>query len=303
MSGYVRQSHFTEGDIITDTQHNSEYNQLVSAFDAIDGHKHDGSAGEGSVIGLIGDPGELNPKTKVQVNSTDNSISISVNVLGVSVEQLKVTSNLLRPTANEVFNLGTDLFRYNILYVKDLNAKSLKLSNNVTVTQILDESNLGSNSPTAIPTQRSVRQFVLSQSGGGIPPFTDFGKDLVKSEDAEEAQEVLEIRDYQDGTARIINTDDVAELDWAEGTCYIVNISGDIVVNHVNVPTDRARVIWVLYNNPLGYQITAYNYPSEISVFKPEGSDLNLQEGSTVHVYSMQGNSTVVVSPIPLEEV
>ena len=61
MSGtsYTRQSTFSDGDTITATLFNTEYNQLVSAFayavSGTTGHQHDGTAGEGGNIHTIGD--------------------------------------------------------------------------------------------------------------------------------------------------------------------------------------------------------------------------------------------------------
>jgi hypothetical protein len=61
MAGYTRQSTYTDGDIINAADSNDEYNQLLAAFRNTTGHKHDGTAAEGPVIGLIGDPGVAAP--------------------------------------------------------------------------------------------------------------------------------------------------------------------------------------------------------------------------------------------------
>ena len=61
MAGYTRQSSLNNGDTITALLFNNEYNQLLSAFNNTTGHKHDGTAAEGPVIGLIGDPGLTTP--------------------------------------------------------------------------------------------------------------------------------------------------------------------------------------------------------------------------------------------------
>ena len=57
MASYTRQSTFADGDTITAALFNDEFNQLVNAFNASTGHKHDGTAGEGPVIDQIGDSG------------------------------------------------------------------------------------------------------------------------------------------------------------------------------------------------------------------------------------------------------
>ena len=68
MAGYTRQSSYTDGDVITAAHSNDEFNQVLAAFVNTTGHKHDGTAAEGPVIGLIGDPGETTPKNKVVVD-------------------------------------------------------------------------------------------------------------------------------------------------------------------------------------------------------------------------------------------
>ena len=50
MSNYVRQSSFSNGDIIEAPFFNAEFDQLVEAFTKETGHKHDGSDGEGGYI-------------------------------------------------------------------------------------------------------------------------------------------------------------------------------------------------------------------------------------------------------------
>ena len=60
MAGYTRQSTFADGDTITAALFNNEYNQVLNAFSNTGGHKHDGTANEGPVIGIIGDAGDTN---------------------------------------------------------------------------------------------------------------------------------------------------------------------------------------------------------------------------------------------------
>ena len=67
MAGYTRQSTFADGDTITAALFNNEYNQVLNAFSNSSGHKHDGTAAEGPVIGLIGDAGLTTPLNKVLI--------------------------------------------------------------------------------------------------------------------------------------------------------------------------------------------------------------------------------------------
>ena len=52
---------------------------LLAAFVNTSGHKHDGTAAEGPVIGLIGDPGVATPLNKVVIDNPNNQIEFSVD--------------------------------------------------------------------------------------------------------------------------------------------------------------------------------------------------------------------------------
>ena len=64
MAGYTRQSTYTDGDVINAADSNDEFDQVLAAFNNSTGHKHDGTAAEGPVIGLIGDPGKPRRRTR-----------------------------------------------------------------------------------------------------------------------------------------------------------------------------------------------------------------------------------------------
>ena len=85
-TSYTRQSSLTDGDTITASLFNDEYNQLVNAFayaaSGTTGHQHDGGAGEGGNIEIIGDQ---DFKNKIVVDSTNNRWSVFVEVGGTAV--------------------------------------------------------------------------------------------------------------------------------------------------------------------------------------------------------------------------
>ena len=107
MAGYTRQSSYTDGDVITAAHSNDEFNQVLAAFVNTTGHKHDGTAAEGPVIGLIGDPGETTPKNKVVVDNPNNQIEISVDVSGTSTEQVVFKDGVIEPTTDNDIDLGS----------------------------------------------------------------------------------------------------------------------------------------------------------------------------------------------------
>jgi hypothetical protein len=129
MAGYTRQSTYTDGDIINASDSNDEYNQLLAAFVNTTGHKHDGTAAEGPVIGLIGDPGVTTPLNKVVVNDTDNRVGVFVDVGSSSVEQLRFQDGVIVPVTNNDIDLGTNSIKFKDGYFSG----NLSVDGNITL--------------------------------------------------------------------------------------------------------------------------------------------------------------------------
>ena len=139
MAGYTRQSSYADGDIIEAADSNNEYNQLLAAFVNTSGHKHDGTAAEGPVIGLIGDPGVTTPLNKVVVDDTNNQVEVSVDVSGTSTEQLVFKDGVIEPTTNNDIDLGSSSKKFKDLHVAGAAniAGTMTLSGNVIVSGTL----------------------------------------------------------------------------------------------------------------------------------------------------------------------
>ena len=200
MAGYTRQSTYTDGDIIQAADSNDEFDQLLAAFNNSTGHAHDGTAAEGPVIGLIGDPGVTTPLNKVVVDDTNNQVEFNIDVSGVSTEQFVVKDGVIDPTTDNDIDLGSSGKEFKNLYIDgtanidslvadtaDINggtidsaviggttaaaitgttitaSTSLALASGATVTAILDEDAMTSNSATALATQQSIKAYVDSQ--------------------------------------------------------------------------------------------------------------------------------------------
>jgi hypothetical protein len=164
MAGYsARQSTYVDGDVIDAADSNDEFNQLLAAFNNSTGHKHDGTAGEGPVVGLIGDPGETTPLNKVVIDNPNNQIEFSVDVSSSSVEQLVIKDGVIEPTTNNDIDLGSSSKQFKDLHIDGVaNVDSIAMPT-TTVTDILDEDNMSSNSATALATQQSIKAYVDTQ--------------------------------------------------------------------------------------------------------------------------------------------
>jgi hypothetical protein len=117
---YTRQSTFSDGDTITASLFNEEYNQLLNAFSystssaSSTGHRHDGSAGQGGNIHTIGDLDFFN---KIVVDSTNNRWGVYVEVGGAAVEQIRIQDGAIVPVTDNDIDLGTTSLEFKNLYL------------------------------------------------------------------------------------------------------------------------------------------------------------------------------------------
>ena len=121
MAGYTRQSaaSITSGANITAAPINAELNQVLAGFNNSSGHKHDGTAAEGPVIGLIGDPGVTTPLNKVVVDNTNNRVGVFVDAggAGSTVEQVRIQDGLITPVTDNDIDLGASGAEFKDLYI------------------------------------------------------------------------------------------------------------------------------------------------------------------------------------------
>ena len=143
MAGYTRQSaaSITSGAVITASPLNAEYNQLLAAFVNTSGHKHDGTAAEGPVIGLIGDPGVATPLNKVVVDNTNNRVGVFVDAggAGSTVEQIRIQDGAIVPVTDSDIDLGTASLEFKDLFLDGTaHIDTLDVDANATITGTLD---------------------------------------------------------------------------------------------------------------------------------------------------------------------
>ena len=163
MAGYTRQSSYTDGDIINAADSNDEFDQLVNVFSNTTGHKHDGTAAEGPVIGLIGDPGVATPINKVVVDDTNNRVGFFVDVSSISTEQIRVQDGAIVPVTDDDVDLGASGAEFKDLYIDGVAYVDSIAMPTTTVTDILDEDTMSSDSATALATQQSIKAYVDAQ--------------------------------------------------------------------------------------------------------------------------------------------
>ena len=80
------------------------------------GHKHDGTAANGPVIGLIGDAGLATPLNKINIDTTNKHLEFNINVGGNSVEQFKLQDGGIVPTTTNDIDLGTSSLQFKDAY-------------------------------------------------------------------------------------------------------------------------------------------------------------------------------------------
>ena len=135
MAGYsTRQSTYTDGDVINAADSNDEFDTILAAFNASTGHNHDGTAGEGSRITVVG-------------TAADNV------TFGAA----------LTPDADNTIDIGTSAAEFKDLYLDGVAYVDSIAMPTTTVTDILDEDTMSSNSATALATQQSIKAYVDSQ--------------------------------------------------------------------------------------------------------------------------------------------
>jgi hypothetical protein len=135
MASYTRQSSFADGDTITAALFNNEFNQLVNALHNSTGHKHDGTAAEGPVIGLIGDAGETSPNNKVLIDTVNNFVEFYVEVSSAPVQQLYISDGAIIPVTDSDIDLGTSSLYFKNAYIDSITTTgNVAVGGNLTVT-------------------------------------------------------------------------------------------------------------------------------------------------------------------------
>ena len=173
MAGYTRQSvaDIVSGQVIKAEPINNELNQLLAAFAASSGHKHDGSTGQGGYIPLIGDVDALN---KVVVDTTNNRVGFFSEVGGVATEQIRIQDGALVPVTDNDIDLGSASAEFKDLYIDGVGyIDTLAVHENATIT-----GNLTVNGNTTLGSDATDTVTVNADVSSDLIPSADATYDL-----------------------------------------------------------------------------------------------------------------------------
>ncbi len=135
MAAYTRQSSFADGNTINASLFNNEYDALAAAFVNTSGHKHDGTTGEGPVIGVIGDAGIATPLNKVLIDTANDHIEFYIDVSSSAVQQLYIADGVVAPVTDSDIDLGTSSLYYKNAYIDAITTTgNVAVGGNLTVT-------------------------------------------------------------------------------------------------------------------------------------------------------------------------
>ena len=164
MAGYTRQRTIADGNTIAADLFNGEYNALVTAFDVNNGHKHDGTAAEGPVIGLIGDAGLATPLNKILVDTSNDHLEFYVDVSGASTEQFKVQDGAIVPTTDNDIDLGTSSLEFkDAFFDGTVTLDGLVIGSATSITDVDTDLTSVSGSDDTLASAKAIKTYVDAQ--------------------------------------------------------------------------------------------------------------------------------------------
>ena len=164
MAGYTRQRTIADGNTIAADLFNGEYNQIVNAFNVNSGHKHDGTAAEGPVIGLIGDAGLATPLNKIVVDTGNDNLEFYVKVSGAATEQFKVQDGAIVPATDNDIDLGTSSLEFkDAFFDGTVTLDGLTIGSATSITDVDTDLTSVSGSDDTLASAKSIKTYVDAQ--------------------------------------------------------------------------------------------------------------------------------------------
>ena len=173
MAGYTRQRTIADGNTIAADLFNGEYNQIVNAFNVNNGHKHDGTAAEGPVIGLIGDAGLATPLNKILVDTTNDHLEFYVDVSGAATEQFKIQDGAIVPTTDNDIDLGTSSLEFkDAFFDGTVTLDGLVIGSATSITDVDTDLTSVSGSDDTLASAKAIKTYVDAQVTASDLDFT-----------------------------------------------------------------------------------------------------------------------------------
>jgi len=178
MAGYVRQSaaDIVPTGVVRAAPINNELNALRDAFAAVAGHKHDGTAAEGTPVPVVGDADLLN---KIATDTANNRHGVFVEVSAATVEQVRFQDGVIVPVTDNDIDLGTSSLEFKDLYIDGTaNIDSLVADTADINGGTIDATAIGGTTPAAgafttlSASGTSTLTGVITATGGVIGPIT-----------------------------------------------------------------------------------------------------------------------------------
>jgi len=164
MAGYTRQSSINDGDTVSASLFNNEYNQLLAAFNNTTGHKHDGTAAEGPVIGLIGDAGLTAPLNKILIDTTNDHIEFYVDVSGTATQQFRLEDGAIVPITDNDIDLGTSSVEFKDAYFDgNVTLDGLVIGSATAITDVDTDLSSVSASDDTVASAKAIKTYVDAQ--------------------------------------------------------------------------------------------------------------------------------------------
>ena len=171
-TGYTRNdtiNNIADGNIINAADFDGEYDAIEAAFNSSTGHSHDGTSGEGGPVTVLGPAQDFVASTTDIKPKTTNTLDIGTNALKFKDMYLAGTANLSTVNIDAGAIDGTTIGGSTPgagTFTNLTASTNLTLASGATVTAILDEDNMASNSNTALSTQQSIKAYVDGQIAG-----------------------------------------------------------------------------------------------------------------------------------------
>ena len=171
MAGYIRQSSAEIVDTLTidAVDLNNEFDALVSAFVNTTGHKHDGTAANGPVIGLIGDANLATPLNKILIDTANAELEFYINVGASATEQFKISDGLIVPSVDNDIDLGTATLEFKDAYFDGtVNLDTLVIGTATGITDIDTDLAAVSASDDTLASAKAIKAYVDASPVGDL---------------------------------------------------------------------------------------------------------------------------------------